>query len=529
VAEGKDELMEEFFRDGTIPEPHLITALHEAIREDRLFPVLYVSGLRCVGTDHLLDFLKTYVPSPAERAPIAARGVLQESSPSGSVGQTQHEVGQTQHQVGQTQHQVGQTQHEVGQTQDEVGQTQDEMVMRRIDDQGPLALYVYKTLTDPFTGRISFFKVLSGVVKPGVVVQNYTRHEAESLAHPCVMQGRKPIEVPEIHAGDLGAVPKLHVTLTGDTLGEKAHEIYLEPISMPEPAMTYAIEPKSRGDEDKLAPALHKLMEDDPMLRFFRDPQTNEFLLAGVGQPHIESIVAKLKRRYHTSVVLKAPKVPYRETIRESAEAEGRHKKQTGGHGQFGDCKLRLEPLPRGSGVVFVNDIFGGAIPRQYLPAVEKGVRESAARGYLAGYPMVDLQVTVFDGSYHEVDSSELAFKIAARLAFRKCMEHARPALLEPVMRVEIEAPDDCAGTLIGDLTGRRGRVQGMQTNQTGTVVRAEVPMAEMLSYATTLTAITQGRGTFHMDMNHYDLVPQALADKILATAKQPDHDASDE
>jgi elongation factor G len=497
VAEGKDELMEEFFREGTIPEAHLIAALHEAIREDRLFPVLYVSGLRCVGIDHLLDFLKVYVPAPSERAAVAARGVKQASPRNGSAELD--------------------------------ADIQDEMVMRRIDDQEPLALFVYKTMTDPFTGRISFFKVLSGVLKPGAVVQNFTRQEPETLAHLSIMQGRKPVEVPELHAGDLGAVAKLHATLTGDTLGDKAHEIFMEPVATSEPVMTYAIEPKSRGDEDKLAPALHKLMEDDPMLRFFRDPQTNEFLLAGAGQPHIEAIVSKLKRRYHTSVILRAPKVPYRETIRERAEAQGRHKKQTGGHGQFGDCKLRVEPLPRGSGVVFVNDIFGGAIPRQYVPAVEKGIRESAARGFLAGYPMVDLRVTVFDGSYHEVDSSEMSFKMAARLAFRKCMEQARPALLEPVMRVEIEAPDECAGVLIGDLTGRRGRVQGMQSGGVGTIVRAEVPMAEMLSYATSLTSITQGRGNFRMDMNHYDLVPQLLADKILATAKQPVHEEAEE
>jgi elongation factor G len=496
VAEGKDELMEEFFRVGTIPEQHLISALHEAIREDRLFPVLYVSGLRCVGTDHLLDFLKAYIPSPAERAPLAARGIRQMPAPNGGAADAE---------------------------------TEDEIVMRQIEDQGPLALYVYKTLSDPFTGRITFLKVLSGVVKPGQTVQNFTRHETECLAHPGIMQGRKLIEVAELHAGDLGAVAKLRATLTGDTLGDKTCEIYLEPVSMPEPAMTYAIEPRSRGDEDKLAPALHKLMEDDPMLRFFRDPQTNEFLLAGAGQPHIEAVVAKLKRRYHTNVLLKAPKVPYRETIRESAQAEGRHKKQTGGHGQFGDCKLRIEPLPRGSGVVFVNDIFGGAIPRQYLPAVEKGVRESAARGFLAGYPVVDVRVTVYDGSFHEVDSSEMSFKLAARLAFRKCMEQARPTLLEPVMRVEIDAPDECAGALIGDLTGRRGRVQGMLSGDAGTVVRAEVPMVEMLSYATTLTAITQGRGSFHMEMNHYDLVPQMLAEKILATAKQPVREEAEE
>jgi elongation factor G len=496
VAEGKDELMEEFFKEGTIPEEHLIAALHEAIREDRIFPVLYASGLRNVGTDHLLDFFKIYAPAPTEREPVAARGVMQ--------GNGANDNG----------------------TALEV---QDEIVMRRVEDREPLALYVYKTMTDPFAGRISFFKVVSGMLKTDTTVQNFTRREPERLAHLSIMQGRKAVEVQELHAGDLGAVAKLRVTLTGDTLGDKAHEIFLEPVPMPEPAMTYAIEPKSRGDEDKLAPALHKLMEDDPMVRFFRDSQTNEFLVAGAGQPHIEAIVSKLKRRYHTDVILKAPKVPYRETVRGRAEAQGRHKKQTGGHGQYGDCKLRIEPLPRGSGVVFENDIFGGAIPRQYVPAVEKGIHESASRGYLAGYPVVDIKVTVFDGSYHDVDSSEMAFKMAARLAFRKCMEQAKPALLEPIMRVEIEAPDEFAGALISDLTGRRGRVQGMEGGGAGTVLRAEVPMAEMLSYSTTLTSITQGRGSFRMETGHYDVVPQLLAEKILASAKQPLHEDAEE
>jgi elongation factor G len=496
VAEGKDELMEEFFREGTIPEQHLISALHEAIREDRIFPVLYASGLRNVGSDHLLDFLKVYAPAPTEREPVAARGIRQAI---GSNGTSEIPI-----------------------------EAQEEIVMRRVEDKEPLALYVYKTMTDSFTGRISFFKVVSGTVKNDTTVQNFTRNEPERLAHLCIMQGRKPVEVQELHAGDLGAVAKLHVTLTGDTLGDRAHEIFLEPVSMPEPAMTYAIEPRSRADEDKLAPALHKLMEDDPMVRFFRDPQTNEFLVAGAGQPHIEAIVAKLKRRYHTDVILKAPKVPYLETVRGRAEAQGRHKKQTGGHGQFGDCKLRIEPLPRGSGVVFANEIFGGAIPRQYVPAVEKGIHESAGRGYLAGYPVVDIKVTVFDGSYHDVDSSEMSFKMAARLAFRKCMEQAKPALLEPVMRVEIEAPDEFAGALIGDLNGRRGRVQAMETGGAGTIVRAEVPMAEMLSYSTTLTSITQGRGSFRIEMGHYDVVPQLLAEKILAAAKKPVEDSEE-
>ena len=492
VAEGKDELMEEYFREGTIPEEHLVGALHEAIREDRIFPVLYTSGLRNVGTDHLLDFLKVYAPAPTEREPVAARGKM----PSSANG-----------------------------TNGDGAPAQDEIVMRPVEDKEPLALYVYKTMTDPFTGRVTFFKVISGKMKSDSAVLNYTRQESETLPHLFIMQGRKPVEVQELHAGDLGAAVKLRVTLTGDTLGEKGRELFLEPVSMPEPAMTYAIEPKSRADEDKLAPALHKMMEDDPMIRFFRDPQTNEFLVAGAGQPHIEALVSKLTRRYHTNVVLKAPKVPYRETVRGRAEAQGRHKKQSGGHGQFGDCKLRIEPLPRGSGFEFANEIFGGAIPRQYVPAVEKGVRESAARGFLAGFPVVDFKITVFDGSYHDVDSSEMAFKIAARIGFRKCMELAKPSLLEPIMKMEIEAPDEFAGALMGDLSGRRGRVQGMESTNSGTVIRAEVPMSEVLTYGTTLTSMTQGRGSFRLEMDHYDIVPQAIAEKILAAAKQPVED----
>jgi elongation factor G len=286
--------------------------------------------------------------------------------------------------------------------------------------------------------------------------------------------------------------------------------------------MTYAIEPKSRADEDKLAPAIHKLMEEDLLLRFFRDPMTNEFLIAGAGQPHIEAIVSRLKKRYHAEVTLKAPKVPYRESIRAKADGHGRHKKQSGGHGQFGDCKIRMEPLPRGGGFEFASEVFGGAIPRNFIPAIEKGIVESAARGYLAGFPVVDFKAIVYDGSYHDVDSNEMSFKTAGRLAFRNCMEQAKPCLLEPIMKVEIEAPDEFAGTLMGDLNGRRGRVQGMESKGRTTVINAQVPMAEMLSYGSLLTSMTQGKGSYRMEMDHYDIVPQLVADKILANAKRP-------
>ncbi|MGA2570719.1 MAG: elongation factor G [Terracidiphilus sp.] len=475
VAEGKDELMEEYFDKGTLVPEHLVAALHEAIREDRIFPVLFSSGASNMGLDHLLDFLKVYTPSPVERAPIAGK-------PSADA----------------------------------------EPVFRKVDDAEPAAAVVFKTMSDPFAGRISFFKVVSGAIKNDATLENFTRRGSEKLSHLSVMQGRKPTEVPELHAGDLGAVGKLRDTLTGDTLGAKGSDIQIALATLPEPAMTYAIEPKSRADEDKLAPAIHKLMEEDLLIRFFRDPQTNEFLIAGAGQPHIEAIVSRLKRRYHAEVTLKAPKVPYRETIRGKAEAQGRHKKQTGGHGQFGDCRIRMEPLPRGGGFEFVNDIFGGAIPRNFIPAVEKGIVESAVRGFLAGYPVVDFRVILYDGSYHEVDSNELSFKMAGRIAFRKCMEQAKPCLLEPVMKVAIEAPDEFAGTLMGDLNSRRGRVQGMETKGRTTIINAEVPMAEMLTYGAQLTAMTQGKGSYRMEVDHYDIVPQLVAEKILANAKRP-------
>jgi len=484
VAEGKDELMEEYFEKGTIPKEHLIAALHEAIREDRIFPVLFSSGESNMALDHLLDFIKDYAPSPVERAPMAVRPPTAEAGSSQEAGSG--------------------------------------VEFRKVADSEPAAMVVFKTMTDPFSGRISFFKVISGVVKNDATVENYTRRSQERLSHLSIMQGRKAVEVPELHAGDLGAVAKLRDTLTGDTLGQKGSEIQVDLFPLPEPAMTYAIEPKSRADEDKLAPAIHKLMEEDLLIRFFRDPMTNEFLIAGAGQPHIEAIVSRLKKRYHAEVTLKAPKVPYRETIRAKVEAPGRHKKQTGGHGQFGDCKIRMEPMPRGAGFEFASEVFGGAIPRNFIPAIEKGIVESAARGYLAGYPVVDFRAVVYDGSYHDVDSNEMSFKMAGRLAFRKAMETAKPCLLEPIMKVEIEAPDEFAGTLMGDLNSRRGRVGGMESKGRTTVINAQVPMAEMLTYGTLLTSMTQGKGSYRMEMDHYDIVPQLVADKILANAKRP-------
>ncbi len=475
VAEGDDKLMEEFFEKGTIPEEDLIPALHNAIREDKLFPVVFASGLGNIGADRVMDFIVDYTPAPSEH-----EWVQGEPAASGN----------------------------------------GDAPKRHETDAEPMSLYVFKTVSDAFSGRISYFKVFSGVLKNESIVQNFSRGSTEKLSHISIMQGKTAVPVTELHAGDIGAVAKLKDTLTGDTLGDKSAPILYPRVKLSEPAITFAIEPKSRADEDKLGPGIHKLMEEDAMLRFFRDPQTQEFLIAGTGQQHIEVVVAKLKKRYHTEVVLKAPKVPYRETIRGKADVQGRHKKQTGGHGQYGDCKIKMEPMPRGGQFEFVNDIFGGAIPKNYIPAIEKGIKDAAARGYLAGYPVVDFRVILYDGSYHDVDSNDMSFQMAGRIAFRKAMEQAKPTLLEPVMAVEITVPDDFAGSIMGDLNSRRGRIQGMDNKGGNTVVKAEVPMAEMLTYGVDLTSMTQGRGSFNMEMHHYDTVPAALQEKIVEKAK---------
>src|SRR6201984_994752 len=476
VAEGTHALFEEFFEKGTIPEEDLIPALHNAIREDKIFPVIFGSGLGNIGADRVMDFIVDYTPAPSEHEWVQG-DVASSSSSNGN---------------------------------------QAEPPKRHESDAEPVSLYVFKTVSDPFAGRISYFKIFSGVLKNDDTVVNYSRGSQEKMAHISAMQGKNAVPVPELHAGDIGAVAKLKDTLTGDTLGDKSAPIQYPKVTLPEPAITFAIEPKSRADEDKLGPGIHKLMEEDAMLRFFRDAQTKEFLIAGTGQQHIEVIVSKLKKRYHTEVNLKAPKVPYRETIRGKADVQGRHKKQTGGHGQYGDCKIKMEPLPRGGEFEFVNDIFGGAIPKNYIPAVEKGIKDAAARGYLAGFPMVDFRVVLYDGSYHDVDSNDLSFQMAGRIAFRKAMEQAKPTLLEPIMQVEITVPDEFAGSIMGDLNSRRGRIQGMDNKGGNTVVKAEVPMAEMLSYGPDLTAMTQGRGSFNMKMNHYDVVPGQLQEKII-------------
>lgn len=474
IAEGDDAMMEEFFREGTIPIQDLIPAVRKAIVAEKIFPVLMTSALHNVGTASLLTFLADAFPHPDEHAQVGYK------DPSGN----------------------------------------GDRVERKYDDAQPVSLFVFKTLADPFAGRINYFKVKSGVLKNDAALQNYNRNVSERLQHIQVVQGKQFTETGELHAGDIGAIAKLKETTTGETVGDKVAPIYYTPARLPEPSITFAIEPKSRADEDKIGVAIHKILEEDGALRFSRDTQTKEFLLAGSGQQHIEVVVAKLQKRYNVNLTLKPPKVPYRETIRGKADAEGKHKKQSGGHGQFGVCRIKMEPIERGKGIEFVDDIFGGAIPKNWIPSVEKGIRDSAARGYLAGFPVTDFRAILYDGKYHDVDSSDIAFKIAGSLAFKEAMKQARPALLEPIMNVEVYAPDQYSGDLMGDLSSRRGRISGSETRGHNVIIKGQVPLAEMLSYATDLTSKTQGRASYSMEFSHYDYVPNELAEKVIAAHK---------
>jgi elongation factor G len=470
VAEADDALMEKFFDAGTLGQDDLVAGLKRAVAAARVFPVVLTSATTNIGMQPLLDVIVSYVPSPAER-PLKARDA------------DGNEV--------------------------EIAATD-----------GATSAFVWKTVADPFAGRITLFRVLSGTLKADSTIQNATKDAPERLGHLILLQGKTQTNVPEIKAGDIGAVAKLKDTQTSDVLADKGAFARIPPIAFPEAVISYAIEPKSRGDEEKISTALHRLQEEDPTINYTRDAQTKELLLAGQGQSHIEVTVAKLKRRFGVEVTLKLPRIPYRETIKAVVEAHGRHKKQTGGHGQFGDCKVKFEPLPSGSDFEFVNDTFGGSIPRQFVPAIEKGIQDSRMRGFLAGYPMVDFRASVYDGSFHPVDSSEMSFKMAGSLAFKDGMSRARPTLLEPIMNVEVYAPNDFAGDLMGDLNSRRGRIGGMDTRGTATIIRAKVPMQEMLTYEQHLTSATGGRGSYHMEFDHYEEVPQHLHAKIIAASK---------
>jgi elongation factor G len=480
VAETDDRLMEVFFEQGSLAQEEFEAGLRRAVARRQIFPLTLSAGGHGIGPGALLDALVAYLPSPADRTPF----------PATNLGGEPVEVG--------------------------------------ADPAGPLATLVFKTLSDPFTGKVSILRVVSGTLHSDSTVYNRRTEENERLGNLLALQGKSGSAVHHLVAGDLGGVAKLKGTATGDTLTSRERPARLAWIEVAEPAMVFAVEPKAKGDEEKIGEALTRLMEEDLSLRAGRDAESHDHLLAGASQQHIEIAVAKLRHRYHVDVILHPPKVHYRETIQRPAEGHGRHKKQTGGRGQFADCKIAIEPLPRGEDFAFVDQIFGGAIPQNFRPAVEKGIQEARRRGYLAGYPVVDFKVRLLDGQYHDVDSSELAFKIAGSLAFKEAMAKASPVLLEPVMKVEITTSDDFMGEIMGDLSHRRGRPQGMESKNGAQVIRAQVPMAEMLDYARVLGAMTQGRSSFHMEFSHYEEVPRQVQEKIVAEAarhRQEEHE----
>ena len=471
VAEGDDTLMEKFFSQGTLEEADLLPGLQHEIAARKIFPVFCASSSLQIGVRRILDACVDLFPSPDG---TKVEGTGRDGKPVEVV----------------------------------------------TDEKGHAVAQVVKTVSDPFAGRISYLRVRRGHFQSDGTYWNSSKSVPERFSGLFLPQGKEHVNVPEARAGDVVAVAKLKETETGDTLTVKEHPVVLAKLVVPEPAIAYAIEPKAKGDEDKISTALHKLIEEDPSLRFQRDEETKEFHLAGASQLHVEIAVARLKKRYGVEVILHPPKVPYRETITRRAEAHGRHKKQTGGHGQFADCKIKVEPLPRGADFEFVDEIYGGAIPRNYIPAVEKGIQDVRKKGFLAGFPMVDFRVILIDGQYHDVDSSELAFKIAGALAYKDAMEKARPTLLEPVMTIEINAPNEYVGDLMGDLSSRRGQVQGMESGEDETSIRALVPMGELLTYGAQLRSITQGRGSFHLEFSHYAEVPHSIQEKIIAQSK---------
>ncbi|MDR7430403.1 MAG: elongation factor G [Armatimonadota bacterium] len=468
AAESDDALLEKYLEQGELSEDELRGGLRAGVASGRVVPVVCAVATSGLGAQSVLDLVVDLVPSPADRpAEVSVDGQTLRPDPS-----------------------------------------------------GPLAALVFKTMADPYVGRLSYFRVYSGTLRSDSQVYNANKERAERVGQLYLLRGKQQIPVSEVPAGDLGAVAKLSETQTNDTLCSKDHPVRLRPVEFPRPAISMTVEPKSKQDEDKLGQALARLAEEDPTLHVEHDPESKKTILSGLGESHLEIVADRLRRKFHVEVQLGQPHVPYRETVRKKATAEGRYVKQTGGRGQYGVCTIEIEPLPRGAGYEFVDRIFGGAIPQQFRPSVDKGVRKAMEEGVLAGYPVVDVRVTLVDGKTHPVDSSDIAFQIAGSLAFKKAAEQAGVVLLEPIMNVSVTVPDDLVGDVIGDLNGKRGRIQGMEPNGDGTTtVRAQVPMAEMLRYASDLRSITGGRGFFEMSFSHYEEVPSHIAQKVVEEA----------
>jgi elongation factor G len=473
VSEIDDELLEKYLDGKDLSVEEVKKALREGTRQGKLFPILYGSATRQIGIAQLLDAIADYLPAPAEESEMEGNNPV-----------------------------TG------------------EVEKRPQDPSAPFSAYVFKTISDPFAGKLSVMRVVSGKIASDMTCYVPNKQAKEKVGHMFRLEGKKQDGVKEASAGEIVAAAKLKEVTTGDTLCDERAPIQYDGPARFAPVISFALEPKTKADEEKVPQGLHRMMEEDQTIELHRDEETRDFILSGMGQQHIEIIVEKLKRKYGAEVVLKAPKVPYKETIRGSASAQGRLKKQTGGRGQFGDTWIKVEPRPHGAGFEFVDEVVGGAIPRNYIPAVEKGVREAMAGGYLAGYPMVDVRVTLYDGSYHDVDSSDMAFKIAGSLGFKNAVEKAKPVLLEPIMNMEVTVPDECMGDVIGDLNSRRGKVLGMDTKGHSQVIKSRVPMAEVLKYAPDLRSITSGRGEFQMEFSHYEEVPPHLSEKVIKEAK---------
>ncbi len=469
VAENSDALMERYLEGEEISHQEIVDALKEGTNHGAIFPVTCGVATRNLATNRLLDAIVEDLPSPVKHGGLEVAG----------------------------------------------------MTLEAVEDRD-LYAYVFKTRADPFAGRINLFRIYQGVMKHDSQVLNTRAHAKERIGQLLAFSGKETRHVDEFGPGDIGAVAKLKETRAGDWLAARDEPIEMPSVKLPAPVMAFAIEPKAKGDEDKVFTALRRLQEEDPTIDLHRDEQTGEQIVAGLSQVHVEVVIARLRERFGAEVTLKPPRVPYLETIRGAAKAHGRHKKQSGGRGQFGDCQIEVEPLPAGTGFEFVNAIKGGVVPTSFIPAVEKGVREAMQHGAVAGYPVRDVRVRLFDGSYHAVDSSEMAFKLAGALAMRQALEQASPVLLEPVMQVTISVPEDAVGDVIGDLNSRRGHPLGMEPVGAMTELRAEVPMAEMLSYAPDLRSITGGQGEFAMELLRYDEVPAQLAARVVEQARGP-------
>jgi len=473
VAEADDRLLEKYLETGELSEAEVREGLVRAIREQKLFPILCGAPARNIAVTPLLDLVMEAFPSPLERPP--AEGT------------------------------------------DAKGNT----VRCEAKDSGTLTALVFKTIADPFAGKVTMFRVYGGVMSSDSSLLNVSKGAKERIGQLLLLRGKQQTPVEALGAGDIGAVVKLKETGTGDTLCDEKTPVRLPEITFPAPVISFAVEPKAKGDEDKMSAAFTRLREEDPTIQIRFDPQTRETVVSGMGRAHVEIVAERLKRKFGVDVTLKTPRVPYKETIKARVrEVQGRHKKQTGGRGQFGDCWIHMEPTPRGGGFEFSNQIVGGAIPRNFIPAVEKGVVEAMERGAIAGYQVVDLKVILYDGSTHPVDSSEMAFKLAGRLAFRKAMTQARPTLLEPIMTVEVVAPGECMGDIVGDLNSKRGRVLGIDAKGRNQAVKANVPLAEMLEFDPRLRSITGDRGDYSMEFSHYEEVPAHIQEKIIAESK---------